>query len=225
MSKTIKNFFVCFSGVDGSGKTTQVEALIEEMKKNGIETKYVWNRFEGRMLTPFTAITKMIFFHRKGAIANPTDYCDTKKRLLKNCVLSVGYQYFLLFDYFFQILFRVRIPLIHGKNIVCDRYVYDIIADLSVDFNYSEERVKRMLKNLLYLFPKPDLIFLIDVPEEIAYQRKDDVPSIDYLKERRKVYLNIGKKYRMIILDGCKDLRKLKELVRKEVFEYIKGVP
>ena len=180
MSKTIKNFFVCFTGIDGSGKTTQAEALIAEMEKRGIGTKYVWNRFEGGMITPFTMITKMIFFRGKNAINSPADYYGTKKRLLRNRILSKGYQYFLLFDYFFQILFRVRIPLIIGKNIVCDRYVYDIIVDLSVDFNYSEEKTKSMLKNLLYLFPKPDLIFLVDVPVEIAYQRKDDVPSMDY---------------------------------------------
>lgn len=221
MSKTVKNFFVCFAGIDGSGKTTQAEALIEEMKKNEIEAKYAWNRFEGRMLTPFTVITKKIFFRGKNAINDPADYYDTKKRLLKNRILSVGYQYFLLFDYFFQILFRVKIPLLVGKNIVCDRYVYDIIVDLSVDFNYSEEKAKRMLKNLLHLFPKPDLIFLVDVPEEIAYQRKDDVPSMDYLKVRRNSYLDIGEEYDMRLLDGCKDLRELKELVQNEVFGYI----
>ena len=218
MSKAVKNFFVCFTGMDGSGKTTQAETLIEEMKKKGFVAKYAWNRFEGRMLMPFTAIMKMIFFRGKDAIDNPAEFYGTKKRLLRNHILSIGYQYFLLFDYFFQILFRVRIPLIMGKNIVCDRYVYDIIVDLLVDFNNSEEKAKTILKNLLYLFPKPDLIFLIDVPEEIAYRRKDDTPSIEYLRERRNIYLNIGKEYGMVILDGSKRLKELEGLIRKEVF-------
>jgi dTMP kinase len=81
-----------------------------------------------------------------------------------------------------------------------------------------------MLKNLLHLFPKPDLIFLVDVPEEIAYQRKDDVPSMDYLKVRRNSYLDIGEGYDMRLLDGCKDLTELKERVQKEVFEYMEEV-
>jgi len=127
----------------------------------------------------------------------------------------------LMFDYSLQIIFKVKLPLIFGKNIVCDRYIYDtMITDLSVDMNYSRDKVTNVLKNLLRFFPEPNITFLIDVPEEIAYKRKDDTPSIEYLRERREIYLDVGRKYGMIILDGSKRLEELQlelqSVIKKE---------
>lgn len=61
----------------------------------------------------------------------------------------------------------------------------------------------------------PDILFLIDLPEEIAHKRKDDVPSVDYLRDRRKMYLYIGNEYKMTILDGSMPLDELKYRVKE----------
>ena len=89
--------------------------------------------------------------------------------------------------------------------------------------NNSKDKVISMLNNLLRYSPEPDITFLIDVPEKIAYQRKDDTPSIEYLKERRKMYLDMGKAYKMVIFDGSKSLEDLKNLIQKEVFGKVKN--
>ena len=38
------NKIIVFSGTDGSGKTTQIKLLINELKKKGFSTKYLWAR-------------------------------------------------------------------------------------------------------------------------------------------------------------------------------------
>ena len=86
-----------------------------------------------------------------------------------------------------------------------------------MDFNYSEEDVKKSLDKILSLFPTPNITFLVDLPEEIAYQRKDDVPSIGYLRDRRETYLHMGKECKMIILDGAMPLNELKSAVKRNV--------
>lgn len=218
-----KGFLICFVGIDGSGKTTLAKKLVEMMVKDGIKSKYIYNRFIPLMLRPIMMMGKKLFLRGENMFDDYAGYSGKTKKLFKNRFLSAIYQDFLLFDYFFQVVLKVKIPLMLGKNIVCDRYVYDtIITDLAVDLDYSIEKIKKMIERYLHLFPKPDLIFLIDVPEEVAYQRKDDVPSIDYLKERRKLYLDISEEYGMVVLDGCKDLTELKKQVQKEAFEYIK---
>ena len=108
-----------------------------------------------------------------------------------------------------------------GRTVICDRYVYDTVMNDIPRVDDDFEHLKRLIEKCFRIAPEPDLIFLIDLPEEIAYQRKDDTPSISYLEERREMYLDIGKKYGMIILDGNKDLAELKEQVQKEVVEYI----
>lgn len=216
-----KGFFICLVGIDGSGKTTQAKRLIEMMQKQGIKREYIWNKFEPRLVAPFMKIAKVLFFQKKAFFENYAEHTRTKRRLLANPVVSVLYQYLWLIDYLSQIFFKTRIPLMRGKSVVCDRYIYDPVVDLAVDLNYSEEKTLRILRKILPLFPKPDAIFLIDLPEEIAYQRKDDIPSPDYLKERREIYLNIGKECCMILLDGSRDVAEIEGMIREKVSAYL----
>lgn len=220
-----RGFFICFTGIDGTGKTTLSKELVESLNKKGVECEYVYGRLSPFVLKPFISIGRLIFHLRKGISENYSEYSDTKRKAIKkHSFLSRVYQQILLFDYSIQIFCRVKLPLIFGKNIVCDRYVYDtVITDLSVDMNYSTDRVISLLDNLLRFFPEPDIAFLIDVPEEIAYQRKDDISSIEYLKERREIYLEVGKVYGIIILDGSKKLEELQEEIWKRIHEEVKN--
>ena len=220
-----KGFFICFTGMDGTGKTTHSKELAELLNKKGIKCKYVYARLNPFILKPFILIGEFVFLHKKDIFKNYSEYSNTKRRAIeKHSFLSIGYQQILLFDYLLQILFKVKVPLIFGKNIVCDRYVYDtVITDLSVDMNYSKNGVISLLNNLLRFFPEPDIAFLIDAPEGIAYNRKDDTPSIDYLKDRRKIYLDVGKEYGMTILEGSKTLEELKFLIQNRVFEEVRA--
>lgn len=218
--KKRRGVFICFTGIDGSGKTTLAKSLVDVMKQKGIKTKYVYNRYTPIILRPIILVGKWLFLRGKDIFENYKDYTGTKKSASKkHPFLASRYQRILWFDYFFQIFFKIKLPLLFGKNIICDRYIYDtIVTDLSVDFNYSEEDAKNSLSKLS-LFPTPDITFLVDLPEEIAYQRKDDVPSVDYLKDRRGIYHHIGEKYGMVILDGAKKLEELQDDVKNEVFK------
>ena len=216
-----KGFLICFTGMDGTGKTTLSKNLVKSLKEREIECKYVYARLTPIISKPFMWIGGLIFLHGKNMFENYSDYANTKRMAIEhNSFLSRIYQQILLFDYFFQFFFKVKIPLIFNKNIVCDRYVYDtVITDLSVDMNYSKDKVIDLLDNLLRFFPKPNITFLIDVSEEISYQRKNDTPSIEYLRERRGTYLNVGNKYKMVILDGSKKLEELQCEIEKGVFQ------
>lgn len=155
---------------------------------------------------------------------NYTQYSNTKRDAMKrNSFLVWIYKNILLFDYSIQLLFKVRLPLMLGKNIVCDRYVYDtVITDLSVDMNYSTSEIIDVIKRFFYIISRPDLVFLIDLPEEIAFQRKNDTPSIEYLREIRNIYVDVGKEEGMVILDGSKNLNEIQHRAVEVVQELLK---
>ena len=218
----VKSTLIYFMGMDGSGKTTQAKILKKELDHCGIKNKYTWNRFEPFLSYPCVALARMFLLKDKDAFLDYKSYTNNKNKLFKSKVLSMLYIRVMLVDYFFQISFKVTIPLLMGINVICDRYIYDTMVDLMVDSGNSLENVKKKINRFLFFIPKPNLVFFIDIPAETAFARKDDVPSIDYLVSRRNMYhtiadcmnsgrLNIGE---LIILDGRKTVDQLKNEIK-----------
>jgi dTMP kinase len=144
---------------------------------------------------------------------------EIKEYLFNKRFISALYEWFVLLDYRFQIIGKIAIPVKFGRNLVCDRYIYDTIVDLAADLDYSDAKIKNRIKQLLDFSPKPDLVFLVDLPEEVAFSRKEDVPSIEFLCEKRKLYKKIEEEFEMIGLDGTNVLQELNEKIEKEVIK------
>lgn len=204
-----KGIFICFTGIDGSGKSTQAKNLAKNLSNNGIISKYVYARSVPIIFRPVLFMGNVLFLREKNEITDYEGHTLEKKKLLKkHGFLSKVFYKILLTDYYFQLLLKIKIPLLLGKNLVCDRYIYDtIITDIGVDAGLSEKEMSHLIQKLLLKLPNPDIIFLLDVPEENAFKRKDDVPSVEYLRDRRKFYLNVLNKYNNVkILDGTEDI-------------------
>lgn len=217
----MKGFFICFTGIDGSGKSTISKKLVEVMNNNGINSVYVYNRYKPLLLRPFLFIGEKLFLRNKNFFKDYSDYSTTKKEATKNhSILSALYQYFVIIDYFLQSTYKITIPLYLGRNIICDRYIYDtLVTDLAVDFNYTNENVLKLLNKMMTIFPKPNKVFFIDVPVDIAFKRKNDVPSIKYLEDRVDFFNFIINSYNYIRVDGSGNVNEIMNVVKREVLK------
>ena len=212
-----KGFFICFLGIDGSGKTTLAKSLVKDLKRNKIESKYLWwLEAENSIIRRF-----LRFLIPKKEKSKDKYSIKTSKNLTEFPLLGSIYQYIVFIDYLRQGFLKIWIPLIFGKNIICDRYIYDVIISFSIEFNYSQKKFETMLSKFVHLFPEPNLTFLIDIPEEVAFKRKDDIHKFNYLTLQRLTYLDLAKKYEMIIFDGSKELTELKSKIWNEVSKFI----
>lgn len=124
------------------------------------------------------------------------------------------FNYAAWFDYFLRVFPNLLLSLYRYNLVILDRYIYDVVVGFSINTNKDGEG---LLRRFFYIFPKPDIAFLIDVPEEVAYARKEDIPSVEYLHEKRKMYKKIEQEFEMVILDGTSTIEKLNEKVEKEV--------
>jgi len=217
-----KQIFICFIGIDGSGKTTLATNLMALLRNEKVQTKYVWGAHNYVLLRPLTLLLKK--HSRKSETTTPRNVNQTQRygiarRIIKNPFMAKLYKVSVLSEYLLQILVKVRLPLIFGKNLICDRYVYDTAINLSVHLQYSQENFKILLNRLLGPCPKPSVLFFVDLPEEIAFKRKNDIPSTDYLIQRRKLYRLLAKEYAVTRLDGSESLSKLKLLMLNTVFK------
>jgi len=213
-----KGKLVCFIGIDGSGKSTLSKMLYEHLKKRNIKCKHVYGRLLPKLTKPIFIIAQKIFL--KKSKSNYKLYSKTKQDIIKkHGFLSKIYTYLLLFEYFWLILFKIRIPLALGYMIVCDRYVYDtVINDFPVT-TYREKCIVSWINKIFEFAPYPDITFLVDVPEDVAMNRKDDIPDIEYVKEKRNLYNNlIHKSFRNIkLIDGTLKKNEIFRTILKEV--------
>ena len=215
----MKSVFVCFMGIDGSGKTSHAKTLVKSLKQKGIRCRYVWGRWTPRLLKPLEFILKKFYFRSKKIYTSDYDeYTMQKRRIIANRPSALIWQYLVLLDYFFQFLWKIRLPLLLRKTIICDRYIYDTLVDLMVNSNLSGEETEGMFTSrFLSLFPKPDLILLLDVPEEVACIRKGDLELINYLADRRKIYLKLNHVLQGLVLDNSQNFFEIQVAIMNAV--------
>jgi len=216
-----KGILICLVGIDGAGKSTLAKSLISIAEEEGMKFSYVWGGFNDSftIFRPFIAVAKGLVFRGNKHM----EESGTKGRALKSSRLSTIYQYLALVDYIFQAFHRISLPLAIGTSVICDRYIYDLTNSIGVLLDYPADRTLALLDRCLGFLPKPDLVFLIDLPEALAYQRKPDTISLDSLSVRRETYLQMAQQYGMTMLDGSSEPGELARLVEETVLSCIAG--
>ena len=210
-----KGLLICFMGIDGSGKTTLAKRLVEELTKHSIKCGYLWwLEAENSVLRR----TLRFLNHPSNEKSGESKLYNPRKS--PNFFMRI-YQYLALLDYLRQLISKVWLPINLGKVVVCDRYIYDTIIAFSIEFNYPQRKLQRMLKLFSSLSPKPDIFFLVDVPEGVAFKRKDDIPSIESLSKPMAMYRELGKQMDVKIIDGTKNLKELNTYLWEEIVGYM----
>ncbi len=118
-----------------------------------------------------------------------------------------------------------------GKIVICDRYLDSSVAYQGYGRALNFEIIK-MLNDIVTLNIKPDITFLIDIPEELSIQRikgknldRIENETRDFYRKVRLGYIEIAKNEndRFVILDGKMQLSKLREKVIKITEKFLRG--
>jgi len=195
---------ICFTGIDGSGKTTLSKMVAERLREAGEHAIHTYGRATPAVSRALMAAGRRVFLTEHDVWRDYCAYAQKKKRALQNAgFVAHIYRLSVWTDYLPQAVFRIGFPLLFGRTVVCDRYVVDtVVNDLGVHLEYDARDIRFSLASIFRVLPEPDVLFLIDLPEEVALGRKDDIPHIDYLRERRELYLLTAQLYPMFELDG-----------------------
>jgi dTMP kinase len=217
----MKNFskpkLICFIGIDGSGKTTLAKSLTNELNDYGFKCTYVYGRYVPMLSKPIVRLGKRILLGNKDIVKYQAYSTAKSDAVAKHGLLSFIYLNIILFDYMLQVFFKIILPEMSGVTVISDRYVYDTVINDIPRSNNNLETIENLIEKCFQIAPKPDLVFLIDLDENVAFKRKNDTPSIDYLATRRNIYLQLGKRYEMIVLDGTRTFDELKCEIKRSV--------
>lgn len=182
---------ISFSGVDGSGKSTQIESLCAALHKAGLRTRRLtfWDN------VVFAVKYRESFVHAvyksERGIGAPGRPVNRRDKNMRGWHLTLARYFLYLLDALSLCLVVLRERRtgsgVESDVIVFDRYVYDELANLNLHLGFS-----RLFARFIHrLVPHPDIAYLLDADPAAAYVRKPEYP-LDFMTKCRQSYLDLA---------------------------------
>ncbi|TWJ00713.1 dTMP kinase [Mucilaginibacter frigoritolerans] len=200
-----KNFFIAFEGIDGSGKSTQVKLLTDQLTAAGHKVYVTCEPSEG----PIGKMIRDIFTHKMEADHKTIAGLFVADRL----------------DHLLNKRDGILKKLEEGYTVLTDRYYFSSYAYQSpyMDLNWVIE-ANSLSADLL----RPDLNIYIDIPAEISVDRLRKGRSSTELYETLENLQNVRNKY-FEVMELLKDEEKVMvtdgnrppELIAEEIWKKI----
>ena len=203
-SKLGPRWLLTFSGLDGAGKSTQIELLRGRLRARGLETTVVWVRGG---YTPFFTRLKSLARRAAGRRLPPSGPGERRSEALGRPWVRRAWLAAALLDLAWLLGVRVRILRRRGRIVLCDRYLVDTLIDFRL--NFLAEQVERwwLWRAVERLAPHPDATFVLLVPVAESERRSDlkGEPfrdSREVLSARLAHYRALAPRSQCTILDG-----------------------
>jgi len=194
---------ISFEGIEGVGKSTQINMLNDHLKARGLKTEIL--REPGSTVTGEKI--RDILLNSSDELADEAELLlmfASRAQLMKEKVLDSNLD-FILFDRFYDASIAYQG---YGRNISLD-FISSLVSFVNC--------------------PAPDITFLLDISVDDGFSRKvDDVKDriessgLDFFNNVREGYLKVAKSNpeRVKVLDASKTI----EDVHVEIIEYVNKI-
>ena len=205
-----KPFFICFEGVEGSGKSTQAKLLYKFIKKN-ITKNVILTREPGGTL--FSEKIRNLILDKKINITPLTEF------------------FLLMAARNEHIISKINFYLKKNFIIICDRFFYSTLAYQ----HYLEDMDKKFIFNIqkkIYKKIHPDITFLIDLNNKESKIRisnrskktnRFDKLSSYHFNKIRNGFIKISKTYKnkIVLIKGSRSLIEIQNEINKKTLKIL----
>lgn len=209
---------ISFSGIDCSGKSTQIEKLCSELDNKKIKYQVVWSR--GGYTPGIEFVKKLVrggketgkdahLAQSKAVNENP------KKRKLLFCAS--------LMDLWFYYSITLRLKEATGTTVICDRYIWDTYIDFKMKYPEYDFEHGFWWRATLKTMVKPKPSFVLFIPAEESMRRSDlkDEPfpePIEVRNERIDWYAKEAENgRRQYKIDAAKSIEEVYKSIREKI--------
>ncbi len=213
--KIARGRLLILSGLDGSGKSTQAELLASRLHGEGYAVATVWSRWEPALSAPLIrAAKKRLNPRTNAATADYRRFTAAKRQTMQNRWKRILWQFMVWSEYAAQLNYRLAPHILGRRGVICDRYVYDTIIDIAVNFSVKPGEIDSLCRHpLLAFFPTPRQVIYIDIDPETGAARKADGTPPEYLADRREYYLSMARLLGAAIVNGGDSMEGVAEAI------------
>lgn len=181
-----KPMLISFSGVDGSGKSTQIENLRSALQAAGLRTTLLafWDNVVVGVKYREGFVHKI--YKSERGIGAPGKPVNRRDKNMRGWHLTLARHFLYLLD-----AINLRRVVAGARRradvVILDRYIYDELSNLNLGNPLSRAFVRFVHR----LVPRPDIAYLLDADPVAAFQRKPEYP-VNFMKQCRRAYFELA---------------------------------
>ena len=178
--------FVSFSGIDGAGKSTQIENLRALLSEAGISVRVVAFWDDVAILKRLRESSSHLLFNSEPGTGTPTKPANRRDKNVSSWPMTAVRWFLYLMDALSLRVVTASAYRTDTEVVIFDRYLYDELANLPLNRRLTRTYSRLLLK----LVPHPNVAYLLDVDPVQARARKPEYP-LEFLHRNRAAYLSL----------------------------------
>lgn len=195
------NFFT-FSGIDGSGKTTQLGLIIEHLESKQFKVA-TFHLVEYSIANKIRSLLRRNGQQKSAAVTNASFFTSLLRKI------------FIMIDVF-RFKFHFRSMQKQGYDIlITDRYFYDQIVNiLYLDEVFDVSVLPFWARIVQFFMIKPTKSFYMDVSPQTALARDKEIEQgARYLSDKKIIFDMLAPKWKMIRIDANQDIAAVNDII------------
>jgi len=211
--KQTGKLLISFSGIDGAGKSTQIENLRSRLEQAGRSAQIITFWDDVATLKQFReGVGHKVFKGDKG-VGSPDAPIHRRDKNVQSPLVSLS-RLGLYFSDALSLRSKVRAVVKSDADVVIfDRYVFDELANLKL----SSAAIRAYIRAVMKLVPRPDVSFILDADPDAAFARKPEYP-LEFLHTNRRAYLTLAQMIGQITIIPPLPIDQAKQAVVAAVF-------
>jgi len=179
---------ISFSGIDGAGKSTQIEALQAHLRSLGFRST-LYTFWDNVVVFPrFREHMSLAAFKGDKGIGSPDKPISRRDKNVTSWYVTAARLLLYLLDAYSLRVAVSGSACADADFIIFDRYIYDELANLPI----TRSAVRLYVNLLLRLVPKPDVAYVVDADPEAAHLRKPEYP-LEFVRKNRDSYIALSR--------------------------------